>query len=126
MNGKYDYEHAVTQELKYWIMNETDILTNREAYGSDDELIAWIADEAWAEDSVTGNGDFGYAEENECSVYLAGNSDLLYEALDSLGTTTHSLIEHYYNHSLSQYFDTTIRCYLLEPCIERVIEELKI
>lgn len=123
---KYNYEHAITQELKYWIANETDILTNRDAYGSEEELIAWIEDEVWAVDSVTGNGDFGYAEEEECSVYLAGNSDLLYEALDSLGVTVNSLTKHYYDHSISQCFDTTIRCYLLEQCIERAIEELEI
>ena len=126
MNGKYDYEQVITQELKDWITNETDILTNRNAYGSDEELAAWIADEVWAVDSVTGNGDFGYAEEEECSVYLAGNSDLLYEALDSLGVTIHSLTKRYYDHRISQCFDTIIRCYLLGPCIERAIKELEI
>ena len=123
---KYNYEDAITQDVKDWIINETDILTNRDAYGTDYELIDWIEDEVWGDDSVTGNGDFCYAGEDECSMFLAGNSDLLYEALDSLGTTAPSLIEHYYDHSMYQYFDTTIRCYLLVPCIERAIEELKI
>ena len=123
---KYNYEEIIIRDIKDWIINETDILTNRDAYGTEEELIDWIEDQVWAEDSVTGNGDFSYADEDECSKFLAGNSDLLYEALDSLGTSSNSLVEHYYNRNLSQYFDTTIRCYLLAQCIERAIEELKI
>ncbi len=128
MNGKYDYEHAVTQELKYWITHETDILINRDAYGSDEELAEWIEDEVWAEDSVTGNGDFGYAEEDECLVYLGGNADLLYEAANAfdLDNGDLTIVERFNNRSLAQYFDTCIRCYLLQDCIDLVIKELKL
>lgn len=128
MDRKYDYEQVITQELKDWITNETDILTNRDAYGSDEELVAWIEDEVWAEDSVTGNGDFGYAEEDVCLTYLGGNSDLLYEAANAfdLDNGDLTIVEHFNNGSLAQYFDTCIRCYLLRDCIDLVIKELKL
>lgn len=126
MIERYDYEWGVMNSLKRWIVGETDILDNREAYGTDEELAEWIEDEIWDEDGITGNGDFAYDSENQCSTYLAGNTELLYEALTAMDPDDDemSLLEHYRQQDLMQYFDTCIRCYVLRKCIEYVMEDL--
>ena len=126
MIERYDYELEVMNSLKRWITGETDILDNREAYGTDEELADWIEDEVWANDEITGNGDFAYDSEDQCSTYLAGNTELLYEALTAMNPDDDemSLLEHYRQQDLMQYFDTCIRCYVLKECIGYVMEDL--
>lgn len=119
---KYDYRRAITDDLKDWIVNETDIM--EEEYG--DDLPNWIYDEAFNEDSVTGNGTYYYGTEEFCSECLSGNFDLLYEAVRefAIDDEVNVLIQHYKNKDLARYFDCTIRCYLLGECIEKALEEL--
>ena len=126
MIERYDYEWGVMNSLKRWITSETDILDNREVYGTDQELAWWIEDEVWDKDDITGNGDFAYDNENQCSTYLAGNTELLYEALSEMDPDNNemSLLEHYRQQDLMQYFDTCIRCYVLRECIKYVMEDL--
>ena len=128
MIERYDYEWGVTNSLKRWITQETDILDNREAYGTDEELAEWIEDEVWDEDGITGNGVFAYDNENQCSTYLAGNTELLYEALTAMDPDDDemSLLEHYRQQDLMQYFDTCIRCYVLRECIGYAMKDLQL
>ena len=124
---KYDYRRAITDDLKDWIINDTDILENPDAYGDRDTLENWIYDEVWAEDSVTGNGYGWYDTEEKCSEYISNNFELLYEAAREycIDDDVNILIEQYENKSLARYFDCTIRCYLLGECITTALEELK-
>ena len=123
---KYDYRRTIIDDLKDWIVNDTDIM--EEGINPEDtELADWIYDEAFTEDSVTGNGAYYYASEEKCSEYLSGNFDLLYEAAREfcIDDDTMLLIRHYENKDLARYFDCTIRCYLLGECIETALKELK-
>ena len=124
---KYDYRRAITDDLKDWIVNDTDILENPDSYGDRDTLENWIYDEVWTEDNVTGNGYSWYDTEEKCSEYLSDNFDLLYTAAHeyNMNDDVNILIEHYQNKALARYFDCTIRCYLLGECIEIALEELQ-
>ena len=121
---KYDYRRAITDEIKDWIVNESDITADQL---EDDNIANWISEQVWDEGHVTGNGAYYYDTEDKCSEYLSNNFDLLYEAVREfcIDDNVNSLIAHYEDNTLARYFDTTIRCYLLYECIEKALEELK-
>ena len=124
---KYDYRRVITNAIKDWIVNDTDLMEEGGSSIYDDDIADWIWDEVWCEDSITGNGAYYYDTEDKCSEYICYNFDLLYEAAREfcIDDDVNILIEHYEDKSLARYFDTAIRCYLLGECIEKALEELK-
>ena len=124
---KYNYRRAIIDDLKDWIINESDIMEEGIKENRDDDLSNWIYDETFDEDSVTGNGTYYYGTEEFCSECLSGNFDLLYEAAHefAIDDEINVLIHHYEHKDLARYFDCTIRCYLLGECIEKALEELQ-
>ena len=121
---KYNYEEAIINDLKDWLINETNILEQKDLNYED--LFESIYDEAFSIDSITGNGYDYYDTEDNCSKYLAGNIDLLYLATRDfcIDDDINTLIKHYEDKSLARYFDCTIRCYLLGDCIGKVLEDI--
>lgn len=116
---KYDYRKAIIKELKDWIHDNLD---DKEI--EDDEISNWIYDEVWAEDSITGNGCYGYAPEEKCQEYVCTNLDLYFEAANEFSDFPSSGTPWIYRNP-AQHMDATIRCYLLGECIETALEELK-
>lgn len=123
---KYDYRRTITDDIKDWIVNDTDIIENGYMDERDDDLYNWIYDEVFDNDGITGNGTYYYGTEEFCSECLSGNFDLLYEAARefAINDEVKVLIEHYENKDLARYFDCTIRCYLLMDCIYDAVDEL--
>lgn len=120
MPEKYDYRQAVKDDLKDFIEDRGFIdniadFTDLEAFREE------VYDEAWISDSVTGNGSGSYtfstwhAEENLCH-----NMDLLAEALADFGEGRLDPDKG------AEYYDVTIRCWMLGQVIDEVIEELGI
>ena len=122
---KYDYRRNLIDDIKDWIINETDITEENK---HDDEIANWIYDEVFNNDGITGNGWSYYGTEEFCSECLSGNFDLLYTAAHEfcIDDEIDILISHYKNKDLARYFDCTIRCYLLGECIEKALEELNV
>lgn len=121
---KYDYEKAIINDIINYIKDnyvELDWTT------SDDDIVDYLNDILWNEDCITGNGTQYYDTENKCSEYLCQNSDILYEAAQEfcIDDNINMLISQFENKTLAQYFDSTIRCYLLNSCIYQAIQELK-
>lgn len=103
---KYDYIQALTQDVNNYIdetyANDPDF-TNAIFRGKVDKL----TEELWGEDSVTGNGAYGYCARNEALSHLDGNMDLLEIAGCELGADWKKV-------ALNPiYADCLIRCYLL-------------
>lgn len=123
---KYDYRRAITDDIKDWIINETDIIEEGIKEDRDDDLSNWIYEEVFDEDSITGNGPYYYGTEDFCSECLSGNFDILYEAARefAIDDEVNILIKHYEDKDLARYFDCTIRCYLLMECVYAAVEEL--
>ena len=121
---KYDYRKVITDEIIDWLVNQTDLMEEDKTALYDDDISNWIYDEVFSEDSITGNGHYGYAREEQCREYVASNLELYFEAareLDSfpIGETAWT------SRNPGQHMDATIRCYLLGECIENALEELK-
>lgn len=123
---KYDYRRAITDDIKDWIINDSDLIENGYMEDRDEDLYNWIYDEVFDEDSITGNGPYYYGTEDFCSECLSGNFDILYEAARefAIDDEVNILIKHYENKDLARYFDCTIRCYLLMECTYVAVDEL--
>lgn len=116
----YDYRENVKADAKDYIISNYEIdelLANRESMESE------LYDEMWTADSVTGNGSGSYtfstyeAEEN-----LLHNWDLLVEAANEFGCEP--IISDGYENG-PEFWDVTIRCYLLSEAISEALDEIE-
>ena len=115
----YDYKWAVMKDVKNYINCEIDL---DEWKGNRDGLEEKLNNDLFTEDSVTGNGSGSYtfnswqAEEN-----LSHNWDLLKECADEYGEEP--TIDTGWYHG-AEWWDVSIRCYLLGEAISEVLDEL--
>lgn len=116
---KYNYLESMKEDIKNYIEENKD----NESYNWNnlEEVKELLYDDLWIDDSVTGNGSGSYY----CNSYkaresLAGNEDLLVEALEEFGNDAES-----YKRSLTdpEFADVTIRCYLLSQAIDEALKE---
>lgn len=116
----YNYLEAVKNDVMQAIEDNYDLEEYRD---NRQELEEKLNDELWIDDSVTGNASGSYtfntykAEEN-----LSHNWDLLKEAADAFGIE--ATITDSYEHG-PEYWDVTIRCYLLGQAIASVLDDLE-
>lgn len=117
---KYNYLESMKEDIKNYIEENKE----SESYDWDnlEEVKELLYDDLWIDDSVTGNGSGSYY----CNSYkaresLAGNEDLLVEALEEFGNDAES-----YKRSLTdpEFADVTIRCYLLSQAIDEALKEI--
>lgn len=112
MSKKYDYEAAVKSDIR-------DYLKEHDVEGRiDEDLRQKLEDDMFVCDSVTGNASGSYtfntwqAEEN-----LSHNWDLIGECAEHFGIEDTSLSKG------AEYWDSSIRCYLLNRCLTEVVDE---
>lgn len=119
----YNYLEAVKEDIKEYIEEHfsTEELKEALSYsGAKEKFVEKLNDDLWVCDSVTGNASGSYtfntwqAEENLCH-----NMELLQEALQEFGCDIS------YLEKGAEACDVTIRCYLLNPAICEVLEELE-
>lgn len=117
----YDYRFAVKVAVIDYIRDNYDADALAE-FESEDEFAEHLNDELWTEDSVTGNASGSYFcnawKAEEC---LAHNWDLIEEVAEEFGIEP--TISSGYEHG-AEWWDVTIRCYVLGEAISAAIEEL--
>ena len=109
----YNYLQAVEDDVRQYINDNIYIDEDTDL----DELEEQLREDLWTEDSVTGNASGSYTfNRYRAEEYLAHNLDLLAEALEEFGGD--------FDPSRgAEYFDVTIRCYLLSQAISNVLQE---
>lgn len=119
---KYNYLENVKNDVKTYVQDNLEELESEFGKLSEetkDEISEHLYDTLWTEDSVTGNASGSYtfntweAEENVCH-----NWDLVEEAANEFDLDAESLGRG------AEYWDVTIRCYLLPQAIEAVLSEM--
>ena len=114
----YNYYQAVRDDITGYINDRCNIADFEDA----DSAFDMLHDDVWMSDDVTGNASGSYtfntykAEEN-----LLHNWDLIEEAAEAFGDEP--IISCGYRHS-AEYWDVTIRCYLVDILLYEVIEDL--
>ena len=118
----YNYEEAMKSDILDYIAENID----RADYIDDrDGLEEQLNVDLWIEDSVTGNASVSYF----CNAYKAreavlDNMEYCTEALREFCTDPGEIAEHFLREDW-EYFDVTIRCYLLGQAISEVLDELE-
>lgn len=118
--GVYDYLEAIKRDIREWI-DENDFYADHD---KDDSYLADdLEDALWAEDSVTGNGSGSYTFNRlQAKEYVMQNTDLCREALTEFCTEPQVIADHFLSGDW-EWFDVTIRCYLLGREIYEVLKE---
>lgn len=118
----YDYREAMTEDVKQWITNEVNLADWTE---DREGLEQQLNDDLWIADSVTGNGSGSYTFNRvQASLYVLDNMDLLQEAIDEFATDPATVGDKFISEDW-EWFDVTIRCYLLGSIISDVLNEME-
>lgn len=118
----YNYLEEMKNDVMEYVNNEIDL----KDYEDRDELEQELNDVLWTVDSVTGNASGSYTFNRwQAKEYVVDNIGELEEAvrefcIDSKTVTDKFLSEEW------EYFDVTIRCYLLWQAIGEVLDEMDI
>ena len=120
----YDYRKAVYEDVVEAIKERFTAEELKAAIQEDREnLIETLNEELWIDDSVTGNASGSYtfntrkAEEN-----LLHNGDLIEETACEFGIEPKISAGYEFG---PEYWDVSIRCYLLAESIEKAVEDFE-
>lgn len=115
----YDYTEQMKDDIREYIENNIDL----NDFMDDDELREYLKDTLWNEDSVTGNGSGSYTfSRHTAKEYVIDNMNLLKEAIMEFDISYIDVSEKFLSEDW-EYFDCTIRCYLLSYVIDGVVDE---
>lgn len=118
----YDYREAMTEDVKEWIEENVDLTEWTEDM---EGLEQQLNDDLFTADSVTGNGSGSYTFNRvQASLYVLDNMDLLQEAIDEFSTDPATVGDKFISEDW-EWFDVTIRCYLLGSIISDVLNEME-
>lgn len=118
----YDYRKAMTEDVKEWIEENVDLTEwTEDREGIEQQL----NDDLWTADSVTGNGSGSYTFNRvQASLYVLDNMDLLQKAINEFATNPTTVGDKFISEDW-EWFDVTIRCYLLGSVISDVLDEME-
>ena len=114
---RYDYRYEMAEDIKEYIerdygLDKLSEMTKIEAYNK-------LYEELWVNDGVTGNASGSYTfNAYTAGEYLAGNWDLVLEAMEEFGCLIWNPME-----KGEEWCDVTIRCYLLGEVLAEVLDE---
>ena len=125
--GKYNYYEAMKEDIKNYIAeNYTEEELNEKLLDFDN-FSEDLNDDLWTVDSVTGNGSGSYtfsrATAKDYILSDSENIDLLREALKEFCVEADTIAEKFLSEEW-EYFDVTVRCYILGGVIYEVLEDL--
>ena len=117
----YNYLLEMTKDVVIYITDEIEL----ENFSDREELESYLNDELLTEDSVTGNASGSYTGSSyQAEEYVTGNMDLLNDAVTELCIDSDTVGEKFLDEDW-EYFDVTIRCYLLGQAISNALDELE-
>lgn len=123
--SKYDYEMVMNADIRDYIRENYTKEEIREKLEDRDEWEMELNDDMWISDSVTGNASGSYTFNTwTAREYVTDNTETLQEALREFCEDAESIAEHFLNDDW-EYFDVTIRCYLLGQVLHSVLDEIE-
>lgn len=118
----YDYLEQVTADVRDYVEQEIDLT---DWAGDRDGLEEKLNNDLWTCDSVTGNASGSYTFNRvQAQIYVLDGMDELQEAVNEFGIDSETIGEKFLE-SDWEYFDVTIRCYLLGQAIAAVLDDLE-
>lgn len=121
----YDYKEAIKDDVIEYINENIDL----DAVDSREELEEQLNDDLWAEDSVTGNGSGSYTfDRHQSYENVQGDPDAMdyiRDLVSEFGVEAETVAEKFLDEDY-EYWDVSIRCYLLGEAIGEALDELGI
>lgn len=118
----YDYLESMKDDIKTYIITDEmkqEIKEDREA------VEERLNDELWIDDSITGNASGSYTCNcSRAQEYVTDNGDLVREMVSEFCIESETVAEHFLNEDW-EWFDVSIRCYLLGQAISEVLDEIE-
>lgn len=120
----YNYKEEMRSDiLNYFACGDGDWLIEKS--NSLEDFKEKCYDEFFVNDDITGNASGSYTFNNmKAKEYVENNTDELKEALAMFCVEAETVGEHFLNDDY-EYFDVTIRCYLLSEVLSSMEEELE-
>lgn len=123
MANSYDYKQAMYDDIKEYIDYDLDL----SEYNDKDELYEYLNDTLWVNDGVTGNASGSYTfNRAKAKEYVLGDPnavDYIKDMCYEFGTEAAEIGEKFMNEDW-EYFDVSIRCYLLGQMISEVLDDM--
>lgn len=116
----YNYLENMIADIIDYINENIDLseFSNRE------ELEEKLNDELWTADQVTGNASRSYTFNRwTAREYVLDNMGLLGDMFDCFGIESEQIAS-YFRDEEWEYFDVSIRCYLLDTAISEALDKL--
>lgn len=121
----YNYHLAMNEDIRDYIREN---YTEEEIRENLENRSAWeeeLYDDLWVHDSVTGNASGSYTFNRwKAEEYVTDNNDLLREALREFCVDAETIAEKFLDEEW-EYFDVTIRCYILGSVLYEVLDEIE-
>lgn len=118
----YNYHDEMYADIKQYIEDNINV----EDYEDGQELYEQLNDDLWVADSVTGNGSGSYTfNRNKAKEYVVDNIDLVGEMIDKFAIDAKTIGEKFIEQDW-EYFDVSIRCYLLGQILGEVLDDMGI
>lgn len=119
----YDYYDAMKEDIREYL-EENGAIDRLLADDADrDEIEEELRNELWTADSVTGNASGSYTFNRlQAREYVIDNMDLLNEAIEAFCIDAETVADKFTSENW-EYFDVTIRCYVLSEAIEKAVDE---
>lgn len=117
----YNYYEAVKADILDYIRNEINLAD----FDSLEELAEKLNDDLWIDDSVTGNASGSYTSNSyTAKEYVSENLDLVEEMASEFCVDLSDVERHFLQENW-EWFDVSIRCYVLNSCISDALEEIR-
>ena len=118
----YNYLEAMVDDIKEYIDYDVDLTQ----YSDLDEFRDSLNDDLWVNDGVTGNASGSYTfDSRKAKEYVIDNEELLGEMIQEFDIDAKTVGEKFIKGDW-EYFDVSIRCYLLGQAIEQALDEMGI
>lgn len=122
---KYNYLEAMQADISDYLKYDLELkdFTDERGGIDRDALTEYLNDELWTCDSVTGNASGSYTFNRlQAREYVIDNMDLLNEAIETFCVDAETVADKFTSENW-EYFDVTIRCYVLSEAIENAVDE---
>ena len=120
-NSNNHYYEELTKDIRAYI--EWNI--NLSDFSDRDELEERLNDDLWVEDSVTGNGSGSYTFDREIAKKnVLRAPELVEEMASEFCISAEEIGKHFLSEDW-EWFDVSIRCYLLGQMISKVLDDME-
>ena len=117
----YNYYDAVKADVLEYIRDNVDLAD----YDDLDDLAEKLEETLWIDDSVTGNASGSYTFNSYVAKeYIFDNMDLVEEMASDFCIDLSDIGRNFLQGNW-EWFDVSIRCYILGDCISDALEEIR-